>query len=134
MKNTLKILVTPEKGRVNSFWYDGIVAEMGRFLLMTAGETKVSFKDNGPSYNHKDALRYAKRHGLMDKDLKKPNVEFSMGNWFTVVKMAGQEVKETGCEALSTYKEGLREMKKYYRQDQEKKQLKSSGTEADMCL
>ena len=74
------------KDRIDSFWYEGVVANIGNYLLIACGDIRIAFpEDNFEEwYKYHHAVEEAYNRGYKDKDLQK--VEWGNNNWFEVVK------------------------------------------------
>jgi hypothetical protein len=122
MKNNLEIWQKKEKNRADSFWYDGIIAQIGNYLLLATGDIRISFPDN-PDENYKDgqAIEEAYNRKYKDKDLAK--VEWHNNNWFEIIY--GTYDKKTNrytiadcvmCDVEYDYDAGIQMLKRYVKE------------------
>lgn len=96
---------------LDSFWYDGLIAETDNYELMAVGEIIVFYK--GEKLNEQQALELADKLNWTDKDLH--NFEFDYNNWFEVL------CKDGGASDIADdYNEGIKlllEAEKEYNND-----------------
>ena len=67
--------------RQDSFWYDGLVAELGKYRLYAVGDINIVFP-NGIQEKDGRAVEYAYDLNFKDNNLK--DVEWINNNWFEV--------------------------------------------------
>ena len=65
----------------DSFWYDDLIAEMGKYRLYAVGDICVKFPD-GRYEKNGEAVEYAEELGYIDNNLQE--VEWINNNWFEV--------------------------------------------------
>lgn len=116
-KKKLKIHMDKMESREESFWYDGMVASIGKYVLIATGEIRITFPDE-QRFRDGQAVKEAWQRGYKDKSLKK--LEFENNNWFEVVY--GKVIGSTGrlsiedCimgDVVFTYDEGIAMLKSY---------------------
>lgn len=114
----LEIIQKKERARKSSFWYDGVVAKQGDYLLIATGEIRITFPDLTDTFRDYNAVKEAYDKGYKDKDLTK--LEWHNNNWFEVVY--GKYNKETNIYQIEEcdigvvsfdYDEGI-ELLKWY--------------------
>lgn len=65
----------------DSFWYSGLIAEIGKYRLYAEGDICVEFPD-GTYKKDNEAVEYAEELGYIDNNLQ--NVNWINNNWFEV--------------------------------------------------
>lgn len=79
------------KNRVDSFWYDGLIAyedtDHGRYCVVAVGEIKVMFEPDGDWHKNSQAVDKALEMKLTDRHLNKLNEHDGWGNnnWFEIL-------------------------------------------------
>jgi hypothetical protein len=122
MKNKLEIWQKKEKNRADSFWYNGIIAQIGNYLLIATGDISISFPDC-PDELYKDsrAVEEAENKKYKDKDLVK--LEWHNNNWFEVIY--GTYDKRNNryaildcvmCDVAHDYDAGIQMLKRYVKE------------------
>lgn len=71
---------------LDSFWYEGLIADTDNYELLAVGEIIVLYKDE--KLNEQQALEVAEKNNWTDKDLK--NFQFDYNNWFEVMSKDGE--------------------------------------------
>ena len=116
-KEFLEFLDVPDGNkRKDSFWFDGEVARLGRYILMACGETKCKFAGDMRWYCDNDAVSEAYNRGLDDNTLHKGKgvVDWDMNNWFEVVGKSGETVMG---DVAHEYDAAIEMLKEYYNDD-----------------
>lgn len=99
------------KDHEDSFWYDGVIARKGKYILVATGEIKVMFPGEQDWCSGK-ALQEAYARGYTDKDLEK--MTWDNNNWFEVISDDGE------CDigvVEYTYDEAIKMLERYYEED-----------------
>lgn len=116
----IKYYQKPEKNRQDSFWFDGVIAAIGKYLLIATGEIGVTFPDRLHEHDY-DAVKEALQRKWHDKDLMK--LEWDNNNWFEVIygtvdknNIIHMEDCEMGDVAYD-YAEGIERLKIYVKED-----------------
>lgn len=97
----MKIYQKPFEDCQDSFFYEGLIAENGKFRLLAVGDIRVAFPDEDFYRKDSQALDEALDRNYTDKDLI--NLEFENNNWFEIV---GEE-NDFG-DIYDTYDEALK--------------------------
>jgi hypothetical protein len=119
MNNKIEIWQQKIKNREESFWYDGIIANIENYYLIATGEIRVTFP-NGHYDNDKRAVEYATDLKFEDKDLEK--LQWHNNNWFEIVLGETDENKKLhiiDCElgdVAFTYDEGIEMLRLYHKE------------------
>lgn len=119
MKKKLEIWQEKEKNRADSFWYDGIVAQIGNYLLLATGDIRISFpKKPDEVFRDYRAVEEAYRRKYTDKHLSK--LEWHNNNWFEVIYGTYNKENNTYttqdcvmCDTADNYDEGIQMLKRY---------------------
>jgi hypothetical protein len=122
MKHKLEIWQEKEKNRTDSFWYDGIIAQIGNYLLLATGDIGISFPDNPDEiFKYHHAVEEAYRKKYKDKDLRK--VKWHNNNWFEVIYGTYDKKKHRYtildclmCDVADNYDEGIKMLKRYVKE------------------
>ena len=114
-RETLKFTHYPDmEKRKESFWFDGEVAVLGKYILVAAGDIQVKFAKDDDWYKGDSAVFEAYVRRLTDEHLVEPMVKFENNNWFEVVGESG----ECGIgDVVYTFDEGIEMLCDYYRED-----------------
>ena len=114
----LHILQFPEKKRQDSFWFDGVVARLGRYELVACGDLECKFAGDSNWYRDGNAVERAYARKLNDDSLylteKNGVVEWDNNNWFEVVGESGECVIG---DVDHTFDEGIRSLIHFYEED-----------------
>lgn len=112
MKNKVKvnIYVKPEKGRKDSFWFDGHVASVTdgetTIDIVSSGEIGVTFNPDEDLFKNKKAVKEAKKRGYTDRKLNNimnSHDGWSNNNWFGyIIEKKGQRKSDNINWADST--------------------------------
>lgn len=98
---------------LDSFWYDGLIAETDDFELMAVGEIIVYYK--GEKLNEQQALEVADKNNWTDENIYN-EFEFDYNNWFEIL------TKDGGSSLIAdNYNEGIKlllQEQKEYNNDQ----------------
>jgi len=113
------------KNRNDSFWYDGVIARIGKYSLIACGDIRIlssksDFSCNGfKTFDETNEFEINLLEGT-DKDLKRigngydDDYYWDNNNWFEVVD------KETGESIIGDvaydYDEGIKLLKQYYKE------------------
>lgn len=108
-REKLEILQKPQRGRKDSFWFDGAVAIWGKYRLIANGDIRVKIGDE--DLRNGRAVEYALRKRLYDRHIR--HLEFDNNNWFEVVSEDGQCSE---CDVAGTYDEAI-DLLKWYRKE-----------------
>ena len=95
----IKILQKKQRGREDSFWYDGVIAAIGDYILIATGDIRVTFP-SGESRKNDDAMQRALELGYKDEDLSK--LGWINNNWFEVIRGTEKGGALVTVEACST--------------------------------
>jgi hypothetical protein len=84
----MEIFQKRQEGRLDSFWYEGNIAQQGSLLLRANGEIKVDFPD-GERYRNGQGAVEATLLGWKDEDISKlyKDDKFHSNNWFEVIDL-----------------------------------------------
>ena len=108
------------KNHNDSFWYDGNIAQIGKYLLRAIGDIEILFKEGGYAFargkHYSDEVFFKN-----DKELYKKvgisysdNLYWEHNNWLEVIN------KENGEGVLGnvvyTYDEGIKLLKQCYKE------------------
>jgi hypothetical protein len=98
-----------DKKHSDSFWYDGLIASIGKYNLIASGEIDITFKENENNYKNDRAVEEAMHRKLTDKNIN--NAIWDNNNWFEVVDNDGNGVLG---DVAYDYDEGITLLKQYY--------------------
>lgn len=124
----IKYYQKPEKNRQDSFWFDGPIAAIEKYLLIAIGEIGVTFPDGNHEHNY-HAVEEALRRNWHDTDLKK--LKWDNNNWFEVIYGTVDKnniITIEDCElgdVTYDYAEGIERLKIYAKEDYYNIELKT---------
>lgn len=120
MKEQLKILQPKQKDREDSFWYDGDIAQLGKYVLVAVGEIRIILYEADGSterYDDEKAREEAINRGYTDKDIINESIvaEWLNNNWFEVVATDGSYGYSNCGDVTENYDSGIDLLKEVFR-------------------
>ena len=115
-----KVIICQEKfeNRTDSFWYNGLIAELGKFRLYAVGEIRVNFpEDEENTYREFRAVEHALSLDYTDEDLLE--VDWIHNNWFEVGWVEGDTLEFDMGIVADNYDDAIELLKNYYNGDME---------------
>lgn len=107
----MKINQERQPNRVDSFWYDGVIASEGNCILIASGDIRVIFPD-GQDLNDSHAVCHAEMLEYTDADLAK--LQFENNNWFEVISKQGEDILG---DVVFTYDEAIELLHQYVKEN-----------------
>lgn len=133
----MKIHQSKDPERTDSFWYDGPIAGIGKYLLIATGDIKVQFKpEDKEGYRGYQAVCEAMKRKYTDKSMK--GWDWMNNNWFEVIFGTANPdgtYSIDDClmgDVYATYDDGIEALKQYAKdRTYEKKKTKVSAVQKD---